>query len=213
MKRFTIINNLIKEFGYKSYLEIGTCKRSMCFNKINIHDNMKVCVDPDPKAKADHVLTSDEYFEQYATKFDIIFIDGMHEYQQVNKDIKNALSVLNDTGVIIIHDCNPLTKEAATPWNELDINSSRDINFTWNGDVYKAFIDYRHNHNTNQYLTFTIDSDHGCGIIFKIPNSNENKLNNIDMSTLSYETFSKDRDNLLRLVSPKQFKSLIKGNK
>ena len=42
-------------------------------------------------------------------KFDIIFIDGLHHYEQVIVDINNALSVLNDNGHILVHDCLPRT--------------------------------------------------------------------------------------------------------
>lgn len=37
-------------------------------------------------------------------KFDAIFIDASHDYEQVLKDSKNALLALNDNGIIIWHD-------------------------------------------------------------------------------------------------------------
>ena len=39
--------------------------------------------------------------------FDIIFLDGLHNYEQTIKDINNALKFLNEKGAIIVHDCLP----------------------------------------------------------------------------------------------------------
>ena len=39
--------------------------------------------------------TSDEFFESNKKNFDIIFIDGLHEYDQVKRDIKNSIKFLN----------------------------------------------------------------------------------------------------------------------
>lgn len=58
-------------------------------------------------------MNSDNFFKKYPTKkYDIIFIDGLHESEQVSKDIHNSVNALNERGVIIIHDYNPETKEA-----------------------------------------------------------------------------------------------------
>ena len=38
--------------------------------------------------------------------FDIIFVDGLHEKQQVKKDILNSIKFLKDGGTIICHDVN-----------------------------------------------------------------------------------------------------------
>ena len=50
-------------------------------------------------------MTSDEYFSKFKDKFDIIFIDGLHHYEQVKKDIFNSLEILNSNGIILMHDC------------------------------------------------------------------------------------------------------------
>jgi len=41
--------------------------------------------------------------------YDVIFIDGLHYYKQVLKDIKNSLKILNKDGFILVHDCLPRT--------------------------------------------------------------------------------------------------------
>ena len=39
--------------------------------------------------------------------FDCVFIDGLHTYNQVKKDIHNSLKYLNINGIIMLHDCLP----------------------------------------------------------------------------------------------------------
>ena len=58
MQRFDIINNLIKEKGYKSYLEIGVQNR-VCFE--NIVCEKKIGVDPRANVPVDYKMTSDAF--------------------------------------------------------------------------------------------------------------------------------------------------------
>lgn len=153
MTRTDIIQRLIDERGYKSYLEIGIFRRDN-FDKIKCEYTLSV--DPDPEAHADCVCTSDQFFKVVSTQFDIIFIDGLHEHNQVWRDIQNSLKRLNKGGVIVMHDCMP-TSEHTARW---DNKSHQDEE--WYGDVYKAYIKA---HNELPYRVYCIDSDCGCGII------------------------------------------------
>ena len=40
-------------------------------------------------------------------KFDVIFIDGLHEYEQCQRDCLNSMKFLNDGGIILFHDFLP----------------------------------------------------------------------------------------------------------
>lgn len=61
-------------------------------------------------------MPSDEFFrkaqamrEVGATKmFDVVFIDGDHDGDQVTKDLWNALEVTHDDGTVILHDTHPM---------------------------------------------------------------------------------------------------------
>ena len=79
--RIDIINYVINKYDYKKYLEIG-CHNNEVFDKIKIE---KIGVDP--VSGGNFKGTSDEFFEQNNKNFDCIFIDGMHEYKQVKKDV------------------------------------------------------------------------------------------------------------------------------
>jgi len=54
--------------------------------------------------------TTDDFFQQNEEKFDLIFIDAAHEYEQVKKDLHNSLQSLNENGFIALHDVDPLEK-------------------------------------------------------------------------------------------------------
>jgi len=53
-------------------------------------------------------LKSDEAITQLQNiKFDMIFIDGCHEYEYVKRDIQNYKLLLNDNGILCGHDFHP----------------------------------------------------------------------------------------------------------
>ena len=103
--RIEIIQNIINLKKYNSYLEIGTFKDEL-FNAINCENKVGV----DPVSGGNIRKTSDQFFNDNKNKFDLIFIDGLHLEEQVDKDIANSLKHLNKSGFLIMHDCNPPTK-------------------------------------------------------------------------------------------------------
>lgn len=149
--RTEIINNMIRLYGLKSYLEIGVDHPDMNFNKINCEK--KIGVDPNPKARATFLGTSDQFFAQNKETFDCVFIDGDHSCPQVYMDIHHSLEVLNKGGIIVAHDCNPTTEA---------MQKVPRIQGVYTGDVWRAFCSFR----TNPYLyTTVLDTDYGVGII------------------------------------------------
>jgi hypothetical protein len=155
LKRYDIINALIKKYGYKSYLEIGT-QGDMCIKRVDCL--LRVGIDPNPVVhNHDYIfsyLTSNEFFKKNTLTFDIIFIDGLHHAQQVRQDIFYSLKILNEGGVIVVHDCNPSSEERQIV-PEMHLRG-------WNGDVWKAWIVYRNNPNLSM---FVINEDEGCGVL------------------------------------------------
>lgn len=51
-----------------------------------------------------HHMRSDEFFKNCQRKFDIIYVDGDHSYEQTKRDIDNAWKFLNEGGILIGHD-------------------------------------------------------------------------------------------------------------
>jgi len=192
MKRWEILNNFISNRKYKSYLEIGIHNPNDNYNKIIVKH--KIGVDPDPAAHATHVMTSDEFFSKNTEKFDIIFIDGLHEAHQVYKDIKNALAVLNESGVIVCHDCSPISKEGAKDYEDFPLEDYGK--YSWNGDCWKAFVKYRYE---SDYLCYVIDADEGCGIIDTMKGSEVTERKKYSIGEFRYQDLCENRNALLGL--------------
>lgn len=189
--RIDLINYVIKKLSFKRYLEIGV-SAGACFNNIIIDE--KVGVDPDGNSAATLKITSDEFFKQNTKKFDLIFIDGLHEEDQVLKDINNSIAALSDNGLILCHDMLPETKEAQIVPRQQDI---------WNGDCWKAFVKLRA---TRQYLTMcTIDTDYGIGVIQNtgIKNTRQSTINL--PADLSYEAFVLNKKEWMSVLSVEIF--------
>ena len=98
--RLEIVQNILNLKKYRSYLEIGTFKNDL-FNHVKC--NVKVGVDP--VSGGNIRKTSDAFFSENNQKFDLIFIDGLHHYEQVKRDMFNSLKFLNSKGIILLHDC------------------------------------------------------------------------------------------------------------
>ena len=199
MTRYEIINRLIDNKNYQNYLEIGV-RYGECFREVKCLN--KTGVDPQPLSNdTTHRMTSDSFFESIDsnTKFDIIFIDGLHLHQQVDKDILNSLKHLNEGGTILLHDCNPLDEKTALEYPIFE----PPINGTWHGDVYLSIVKLRSLRND---LVFkTVDSDTGVGIL-TIGNS---EVINCDIETdLNWNFFDSNRREILNLVSVDEFNEL-----
>jgi hypothetical protein len=204
--RVDLINFFIQKNKYINYLEIGV-RDGRTFKQINaLHkDGVDPGIECSNPTEVNYPMISDEFFDLIKDhkdiKYDIIFIDGLHLWEQVNKDINNSLNHLVDNGVIILHDCNPLKEE------------HQIRNFTpgllWNGDVWKAILKHRIE-NSNIKIT-TISTDHGLGIIQKGTQENYkldipfNSYNDIPFSVLD-----NDRKNILNLITPEEFLILNK---
>lgn len=136
--RTDIINKFINKRNYKTYLEIGVLD---CVNFNNIIVDEKIGIDPEPKVLNENIIkiTSDNFFKELSDdiKFDIIFIDGDHTYEQVIKDIQNSLKHLSVNGIIIMHDV--ITQHEYETCTLMEI-MYKMFGVNYNGTTYQAFI-------------------------------------------------------------------------
>ena len=180
--RMELINKIIKINNYSSYLEIG-CFNNECFSKIDI--NHKIGVDP---LKGGTIKkTSDDFFQVNVEKFDIIFIDGLHEYEQIKRDIINSIKFLNKGGTIMCHDSLP------EEYSEQTVPYSLGV---WVGDVWKAIVEFR---TLKDLDTCVCDIDHGVSIIKKRTNENLLDLNILNYKKLDYRYYFKNYSNIMNL--------------
>ncbi|WP_440635158.1 class I SAM-dependent methyltransferase [Candidatus Pelagibacter sp. HIMB1746] len=190
--RSDIIQKIIDYKNYKSYLEVG-CDDDLNFNQIKIETKVGV----DPINGGNIRKTSDEFFLENKISFDCIFIDGLHEYDQVKKDINNSLNHLNDGGIIFVHDCLPRSFfEQAVPRSQ----------YIWTGDVWKHIVELR----TKDFIDICVGNlDMGLGIILKRKNSNVLKLNSKNFKKLRFKEYYKNYQNYLNLIHHKQIINFI----
>ena len=124
MKRWNVINLIIERFGYQSYLEIGVCDGNTL---TKIQCDHKVGIEPD-LSKLKYGLkngfnnpnttiikaTSDEFFAKSNDKFDVVFVDGDHQEEQVDKDSNETIGgVKTFTSIPVLPASNPTTANQA----------------------------------------------------------------------------------------------------
>ena len=182
-----IIQKIINQNNFKKYLEIG-CDQDENFSKIKVENKVGV----DPLRGGTIRSTSDEFFKSNNDKFDIIFLDGLHTYNQTIKDINNSLEHLNSNGIIIIHDCLP-----KKIWNQIVPRMYGH----WNGDVWKAIVESR---TLSDIDTYTCVADHGLGVIFKRKNRNLLNLKINNFEKLKFSEYYKNHNEFMNPISHKK---------
>jgi len=142
------------------YLEIGVSKGTTFFP---VDIRFKIAVDPcfrfDPsehKQEGTHFfpIPSDEFFQKlddnapdvqniFVPKpfaFDIIFIDGLHTFEQSYRDFENSLRYAHDKTLWLIDDTVPSDAYSAIPDMEMAYykRSQAGGGSFWHGDIYKS---------------------------------------------------------------------------
>lgn len=208
--RTDILNYLLHSLNRPTtYLEIGVRRPSDNFDQIQAEK--KYSVDPGVEFNenpVDFKLTSDAFFEQLKAgqvlskdiQFDVIFIDGLHLADQVDRDIENALQFLKKDGFVVLHDCNPPTEWHAREEFYFDLTPARNY---WNGTTWKAFFKYRFNPN---FSSACIDTDWGVGIISR--NMIFNNLKRNENPFFEYKVLDKNRCEHLNLIDFNTLKTL-----
>lgn len=192
MSRTTLINTLIQKFSCVSYLEIGVSDPEANFDLITCKN--KQGVDPFPLRTDIIAMTSDDYFAglDKAQRFDLVFIDGLHHYDQVIRDIDHALAHLAPGGTIVCHDMLPVSEESQRVPRE-----TRE----WTGDCWKAWAHFRMN---NPELDMqVVDTDYGVGVIRK--GKQQLFRPSVNLDELNYDFFTRHRKELMNTVSVRTF--------
>lgn len=58
---------------------------------------------------------TDDFFLNFNTKIDMAFIDADHCFESALKDLENIFKLLNDNGIIFIHDTDPINNNYIQP--------------------------------------------------------------------------------------------------
>lgn len=205
--RTDLLNYLATKHNLKRYLEIGVQDVNQNFNKIKCQ--YKVGVDPllpnlqeifGDTVSTVHSVTSDEFFKENLDTekhlmpvfFDLIFIDGLHTAEQVQKDFENALKCLSPNGFIVLHDCNPLKEEHTIVPRPTERGH-------WNGDVYRFAITVTSEVFTND-RAFTVDIDNGM-VVYR----SGQDYRTSEIPVIEWSQFDQHRKELLNLISWDEF--------
>jgi hypothetical protein len=151
--RIATVNHLISISGglEAKYLEIG-CASNALFDSVASLNKVGV----DPASGGTHRMTSDDFFADNKEIFDVVFIDGLHEYDQVHRDTVNALQSVKVGGYIAFHDFLPAT------WKEHHVPR---ISIPWTGDCWKVAVQLMESKGVEFVV---LDIDHGVGLIKKL---------------------------------------------
>lgn len=186
---------LVKKIKAKSYLEIGVQNRFKNLERMGITDC--IGVDPDRNSQADCIMTSDRFFEINKKKFDIVFIDGLHHADQVERDFNNSVINLNEGGLIVLHDTAPEREDLT--------HVPRDKKGRWLGDVYK-FICYL---NEVAQIDFrTLDFDNGCTIAWI-----DQEAKGFEVPEITWDYYLQNKSSLLRIIDFPQLEDILINRK
>ena len=195
LRRTDLINHIQTQtrYKYQHYLEIGC--GLLEFNFAMVKDLFSVAMCVDPNAGGTHRMMSDEFFAQNTQRFDVIFIDGLHDAKQVWRDVHNALRFLSPDGLILLHDCNP---------RNVEFQITPQLHKIWLGDVWKAIVALR----AQDYIEIVVgDFDLGVGIMrrrlntHRLPMALETRVLDDALEAFTYDEFDHHRNTLFRLKS------------
>lgn len=209
-----ILNYLIFRHNYKTYLEIGLDEPQSTFVDIMVADK-ESCdpyigreITPIISKYLTYHMTSDEMFIQMSSdkKYDLIFVDGLHDGRQVVKDVINSLKHLNKNGLIVVHDCLPQFDY----WAEPEFNKDNPKRYlengvfdgTWNGTTWQALPILK-----NIGVEFkVVDIEYGLGVI-RYQDKNFEYNDNMFVESKYEDVFSdiNVRNNTLNVIDEELF--------
>jgi hypothetical protein len=155
LPRHKVVQPFLDCFDTPDYLEVGVA-RGLTFHAVTAA--RKTAVDPHFRFDVDkhagpgiayHEVTSDEYFGaiiEPSRRFDVIYLDGLHTFEQTLRDLMSAQLFLAERGVIVIDDVWPNSFAAACSTLEANQTLRRKLAIespAWMGDVFRLlyFID------------------------------------------------------------------------
>lgn len=172
--KIDIVNELARIYGWSRYLELCTPSTGLCFSLVD-RERFSTChrfiyrcpKDFDDGFNINFRAVNQDISEplheirKLGMKYQVILVDPFHEYKETFRDLLVAFSLLEDGGALVVQNCYPLDKSLVSP---------RYHPGTWCGVTYKAYLDFTHIY-SSKILSYTVDTDFGCGIIHRLPRS------------------------------------------
>jgi len=235
--RVSLIQIVIKKIKAKVYLEIGVFNgysflKIICKNKIGIDPCFKLKLKLKLYSYFTNItninnkyftMTSDDFFINYKNTLissppEVIFIDGLHTFEQTLQDCYNSLNYLAEGGMIILHDCNPPSESSATPalsileaeksWKSQHNSGWTDV---WCGDSWKTIPYLINNH--PELNVSVLNADFGLGLVSKKKSIDQKFYQFPDdiqeYKGLHYSYLNADKQNILNLTEVKELEAIL----
>jgi hypothetical protein len=134
--------------GTRNYLEVGvhfghTFCRVACDTGVGVDPGF--ILDTNVMAGKRRAMlfqtTSDRFFAEtdvrglFGGGVNLAFLDGLHQFEFLLRDVYNAEAVCDPNGLIILHDCMPLNVEMTT--RDSAAERTDPMRAMWTGDVWK----------------------------------------------------------------------------
>ena len=220
--RSDLLNQVAKLIAAETYMEIGV-HRGLTFEKVAV--NQKLGIEPFPEFDVQRlpprtrlfIGTSDEFFSRSPEAgFDLIFLDGLHEFTQVAVDFVNCLTVLSKGGVIAIDDTWPRDEWGTVPDQQEALklrNEAGGEGVEWWGDVWKLVLALRQFSSGFDWCTVTqgLDGEDLHGITLVWLTDGAQPVTVADLIKVARENFSDhfpDRIGAPRFLNPVSLREL-----
>lgn len=181
------------------YLEIGL-DRGRTFEAVKAFERWGV--DPRPRfpvAALPHRVTviaasSDRFFDLLApdVSFDLVYLDGLHTYEQTYRDLINALGHTAPLGAILVDDVVPSDEVSAIPDQEVSLAERRRRGLEgrpWHGDVFRILKILDDHHPELSYSTI-VGADNDQALIWRgVPDSVSSAVSNETLRAYSELTY------------------------
>lgn len=179
MLRQQLVNLVIETIAATSYLQIGS---SLYLDEVRCP--LKVCHTPDSP------------YPMPDGHFDVVYVHPPLEPGKALDLLRYGLARLTERGILLVGNVNP-----SEEWQQ-EVPPSRGVQL---GQGWMAWVEFRH---TVGRATYTVDADHGVGVVLPVPTSPE-QVHPADWR--SFSVFAAHREHLLGLVREGALESLVRG--
>jgi hypothetical protein len=195
------LNWLAKKLKFRHYLEIGVCT-GQTFLSIDIDYRTGV----DPSFRFDHtdfhdgdrtkllMMSSDTFFSSLPSDqtYDLIFLDGLHTYDQTYRDFQNALLHSHPGTIFLVDDTWPcdVFSTSRDMGSALNLRQalSNDNDTRWHGDTYKLILFLALFHASHRYATI-IDKGNPQTLVWRKSSSSASKQADESLDFEMMQTF------------------------
>ena len=159
-----------------SYLEVGveygyTLEAVAVLHRVAVDPQPRFSLRDLPSGVSVFATTSDEFFGSLdpGDSFDLIFLDGLHTYQQTYRDLINSLRHASPRSVILIDDVVPGDEVSAiADAEEAKAERARRglAGIAWQGDVFRL-IPVLRDHHPELHLRTIVGSGNDQTVVWK----------------------------------------------